>query len=408
MPASQAIRPPSSPTIGAGMIPYGKHHIDDADIQAVVDVLRGNLLTQGPTIEAFEKAIATYVGAKYAVAMASATAGLHVSALAAGVGPGNTLITSPITFVASANAGIYCGGQVAFADIDPATVNMCPVSLQETVVKLKNVRAIIPVHFAGLPCDMPAIKKAADSAGAAVIEDAAHALGATYPGGKRVGCCAHSLMTVFSFHPVKAIAAGEGGMVTTNDEPTYRKLLRLRSHGINKANDPLQLPEQALTNGEANPWYYEMQELGFHYRITDIQCALGLSQFKKLERFLARRRELVTAYDKAFAGMKSCVPAQTTGRDLSGHHLYVLRINFAAAGTTRPRFMAALRNRGIGTQVHYIPVPAHPFYRRMGLKPGDYPNSQEYYHSALSIPLFYDLTNAQQKQVVEAVKELLP
>ncbi|MCE9619613.1 MAG: UDP-4-amino-4,6-dideoxy-N-acetyl-beta-L-altrosamine transaminase [Planctomycetes bacterium] len=390
------------------MIPYGRHHVDEADIQAVVDVLRGRALTQGPMVDAFEKAIADFVGAKYAVAMSSATAGLHLAALAAGVGPGKTLITSPITFVASANAGVYCGGQIAFADIDPATVNMCPASLQEAVSKHTNVRAVIPVHFAGLPCDMPAIKKAADSGGAVVIEDAAHALGATYPGGKRVGCCSHSLMTVFSFHPVKAIAAGEGGMITTNDEPTYRKLLRLRSHGINKANDPLQLPDQSLTAGEPNLWYYEMQELGFHYRITDIQCALGLSQFKKLERFLARRRELVAAYDRDFAGMKTCAPAQRTGRELSGHHLYVLRADFAAAGTTRPRVMAALKSRGIGTQVHYIPVPAHPFYQRMGLKPADYPRSQEYYRSALSIPLFYDLTNAQQKQVVEAVRELLP
>lgn len=389
------------------MIPYGKHHIDEEDIQAVVDVLRSGVLTQGATIEAFEKAVADYVGAKYAIAVSSGTAALHLAALVAGVGPGSSLVTTPITFVASANAGLYVGGRVIFADIDPNTINMSPSSLEQVLIENSDVKAIVPVHFAGLPCDMSSIKALADKVGAVVIEDAAHALGASYPDGKRVGSCVNSLMTIFSFHPVKAIAAGEGGMITTNDEVIYRKLLRLRSHGINKVGDPLQLPLEALTDGHPNPWYYEMQELGYHYRITDVQCGLALSQFKKLDSFISRRRELAKKYDVAFAEMQNCRPAQLFGRDFSGHHLYVLRINFASIGLTRGQFMQELRTRGIGSQVHYIPVPSQPHYRRLGHSPELYPNAQSYYHQALSIPLFYDLTDDQQLQIINAIKELV-
>lgn len=388
------------------MIPYGRHHIDDDDVQAVVRVLRSGTLTQGPTIEAFEQAIATYVGAKYAVAVASGTAALHLAAIAAGVGPGSALVTSPITFVASANAALYAGGRAVFADVEPGTINLSPVSLSRALDENRDVRAVVPVHFAGLPCDMPAIKAASDRAGAAVIEDAAHALGATYPTGERVGSCRHSLMTIFSFHPVKAIAAGEGGMITTNDEPTYRHLLRLRSHGINKLDDPLQQPDQGVTDGVRNPWYYEMQELGYHFRITDIQCALALSQFGKIETFLAKRRALVARYDAAFAAFRHCRPAQSTGRHESGHHLYVVRIDFRAIGSSRAEVMHKLRARNVGTQVHYIPVPAQPFYRRLGYRPEDYPHAQRYYEDALSIPLFYDLTDAEQGGVISALQEL--
>ena len=389
------------------MIPYGKHHIDEDDIQAVVDVLRSGILTQGPAVEAFENAVAAYVGVKYAVGVSSGTAALHLAALAAGVGPGTTLITSPITFVASANSGLYAGGQIAFADVDPNTVNMSPVALKAALAEHPNTKVVIPVHFAGVPCDMTNIKTLADEAGAVVIEDGAHALGATYPNGQHVGCCAHSLMTIFSFHPVKAIAAGEGGMITTNDDGVYRKLLRLRSHGINKLDDPYQLPEHAQTNGVTDPWYYEMQELGYHSRITDMQCGLGLSQLKKLDKFIARRRTLVNKYDEAFAGMKNCYPAQKTGRDISGHHLYVLRINFKKLGISRGQLMQTLRAKQIGSQVHYIPVPAQPYYRNLGFKPEDYPNAQCYYLEALSIPLFYDLTEVQQQKIIDVFKELV-
>ncbi len=389
------------------MIPYGKHHIDEEDIRAVADVLRSGLITQGPAVDAFERAIADYVGVKYAVAVSSGTAALHLAALAAGMGPGKTLITSPITFVASANAGVYAGGKVAFADIDPQTVNMSPEALRVALREHPETKVVVPVHFAGLPCDMPAIKAVTDQAGVVVIEDAAHALGATYPDGKRVGSCAYSLMTIFSFHPVKAIAAGEGGMIMTNDESVYRHLLRLRSHGINKLDDPFLLPEQSKTNGVPDPWYYEMQEIGYHYRISDIQCMLALSQFKKLDKFIARRRALVQRYDKAFAGLLNGRPAQTTGRSESGHHLYVLRINFNSLGMTRGQLMHALRARDIGSQVHYIPVPAQPFYRQMGFVPEDYPVALQYYQEALSIPLFYDLTDEQQDRVISAIKELV-
>ncbi len=389
------------------MIPYGKHYIDDDDIQAVVNVLKSGALTQGPAVEAFEQAVANYVGAKYAVAVSSGTAALHLAAMAAGVGPGASLVTSPITFVASANAGLYVGAKVLFADIDPETVNISPESLKDVLNKNSDVKAIIPVHFAGLPCDMPRIKSLADSAGAVVIEDAAHALGATYADGQRVGSCAHSLMTIFSFHPVKAIAAGEGGMIMTNDEVTYRKLIRLRSHGINKLDDPLQVPNQAFTNGELNPWYYEMQELGFHYRITDLQCALALSQFKKIENFIDRRRQLVKQYDEFFLSTDHCRPAQNVGRDQSAHHIYILKINFDSVGLHRGEFMRQLKVRGIGSQVHYIPVPSQPYYQKLGFQIQEYPNAQKYYQQALSIPLFYSLSDVQQEYVVSTIKELL-
>lgn len=389
------------------MIPYGKHHIDEDDIQAVVDILRSSMLTQGPAVEAFEKAVAEYVGVKYAVAVSSGTAALHLAALAAGVSPGTSVVTSPITFVASANAARYCGADVLFADIDPETINMSPNALREVLLKNANTKVIIPVHFAGLPCDMITIKKLADNAGAIVIEDAAHALGATYPNGKRVGCCENSLMTIFSFHPVKAIAAGEGGMITTNDEAIYRKLIRFRSHGINKLDDKFQLPLQAFTNHELNPWYYEMQELGFHYRITDIQCALALSQFKKLNSFIERRRDLAKNYDIAFAALKKFCPAQTIGRDQSGHHLYVLRIKFDTTDHSRAKIMQKLKEDGIGTQVHYIPVPMHSYYQKLGHNMTNYPNAQDYYNQALSIPLFYDLTSDEQKKVIYTIDKII-
>jgi len=389
------------------MISYGRHHIDEADIQAVVDCLRSGALTQGSRIAAFEQAVAAYVGARYAVAVSSGTAALHVAALAAGVGPASALATSPITFVASANAALYAGARPVFADVDPATANISPSALAEILARNPDVKAVVPVHYAGLSCDMPALKILADRAGAVLIEDAAHALGAYYTDGKRVGCCADSLMTIFSFHPVKSLTTGEGGMITTNDAETYRKLLRLRSHGINKGEDIFHYPENAVTEGVPNPWYYEMFELGFHYRITDIQCALGLSQLAKLDRFVARRRQLALRYDQAFADSRLIQPAQMSGRESSAHHLYPVRIDFSAAGISRATLMKELRQRGIICQVHYIPVPAQPYYRSRGFNPEDYPNAQAYYRQTLSIPLFYELTDQQQDHVIAVLKEFL-
>ena len=387
--------------------PYGKHYLDEDDILAVEKVLRSSNLTQGTKVGEFEHAVANHVGSKYAVAVSSGTAGLHIAAIAAGLSPGKTLVTSPITFVASANVGLYVGANVLFADIDKETINISPTELKHVVQTHENVQAIVPVHFAGLPCDMPAIKQLADEAGAVVIEDAAHALGASYPDGTKVGCCLHSLMTIFSFHPVKVIATGEGGMITTNDKVIYHRLLRLRSHGIDKKDDPLIYPDQKDKDGLQAKWYYEMQEIGYNYRISDIQCALGLSQLAKIDRFILRRRELVRTYDKEFAKMPHCKPAQMVGRVKSGHHIYVLRINFEIIGMSRQRFMQELSEKGIGTQVHYIPVPMHPKYRQLGHNAYKYYNAMEYYNEAISIPLYYSLSDSEQAQVITTIKKLL-
>lgn len=389
------------------MIPYGRHYIDEEDVQAVVEVLRHGALTQGPKILEFELAVADWTGARYAVAVSSGTAALHLACLAANAGPGDNVVTTPNTFVASANCALYAGAIPQFADIDAGTLNLDPPCLAAKCKALKKVRAIIPVHFAGLPCDMPSIRAIADTYGSIVIEDAAHALGARYPGGARVGSCAYSHMTTFSFHPVKAIAAGEGGMITTNDEALYRRLLRLRSHGINKGRDPLVRQEDAYEQGEAKHWYYEMQEMGFNYRITDIQSALALSQMQKLEKFIGRRRELALAYDAAFADLSKVRPTQISGRMLSAHHLYVLQVDFDSLGLSRTWFISALRQEGVGTQVHYIPVVSHPYYRCLGYRPDHFPVTQRYYGQALSIPLYYALTDSEQARVITAIRHLV-
>ena len=392
---------------GANHIPYGRHYIDDDDIDAVVKLLRSGSLTQGDMVECFEKAVAEYVGCKYAVAVSSGTAGLHLAALAAGVGKGSKLITSPISFVASANASLFTGGEIAFADISRDTQNICVSSLEEVIKNNPDTKAIMPVHFAGLPCDMPEIKRIADAASAAVIEDAAHALGSRYADGQRVGCCSHSLMTVFSFHPVKVIAAGEGGMITTNDEVVYRRLIRLRSHGINKLDDALVSQIHPDKIAPVKPWYYEMQELGFNYRLTEIQCALANSQLQKIEKFIEKRRDLVLRYDEAFKDMKCFRPAQLSGRSKSAHHLYVLQVDFAELNLSRTSVMLELKRRNIGTQVHYIPIPSHPYYQSLGHKVDDFPNAKRFYQNALSIPLFYSLSYDQQQYVISQFKELL-
>lgn len=388
-------------------IPYGQHFLDEDDIQAVVEQMRNSTLTQGPTIDKFERAVADYVGVRYAVAVTSGTAALHLACAAAGIGPGDNVVTSAITFVASANCARYLGASPQFADIDPDTLNIDPADLERRCAALGRVRAIVPVHFAGLACDMLAIRKVAESHHAVVIEDAAHALGAQYPDGRRVGCCPYSEMTVFSFHPVKQITTGEGGMITTNDPKLHRKLLRLRSHGINKLDDPLELEHEAHSHGRLNRWYYEMQELGFNYRLTEIQAALGISQLSKLERFLVRRRELVSRYDRAFESHPVIRRGQTTGRESSAHHLYVIRAAFGRGCVGRNEYMQRLFDSGLITQVHYIPLPVHPYYQRLGHRASDYPRAWSYYTEGLSIPLFFGLTDGQQDQVIEKLQALI-
>lgn len=389
------------------IIPYGKHYIDDDDIKAVEEVLRYKNLTQGKEVENFEKAIAKFVGAKYAVAISSWTSGLHLANLVLEVKKGDKVVTSPITFVATPNSVIYCGATPVFSDIDSSTINICPKQLENTIIENPSIKVIIPVHFAGLSCDMESINKIAKKYNLFVIEDAAHALGAKHHDGSMVGSCKYSDMTGFSFHPVKSIAAGEGGMITTNDYSLYKRLLRLRSHGINKLDDDFININQSKTKGISNPWYYEMQDLGFNYRITDIQCALGLSQLKKLNQFINRRRELVEKYDKFFKGFNNLEPAQNNGREISSHHLYVIRINFNKIKYTRASLMNKLKDHGILCQVHYIPVTSQPYYSLKGYNTEHYTESQNFYNQALSIPLYFSLTDQDQEEVIKVFKKLI-
>mgnify|MGYP001182479739 CR=1 FL=1 len=389
------------------IIPYGKHFIDDEDIKAVVEVLKYKNLTQGDEIEKFEHAVAKYVGSKYAVAISSWTSGLHIANLALKVKPGDEVVTSPITFVASSNSAIYCGAKPVFSDINDETINICPNQLEKTIKKNPKIKVIIPVHFSGLPCDMKSISHIAKKYNLYVIEDAAHALGAKYSDGSMVGSCKYSEMTGFSFHPVKSIAAGEGGMITTNNYSIYKKLLRYRSHGINKLDDNFVNEQNSKTNGLTNPWYYEMQELGYNYRITDIQCALGLSQLKKLDKFIERRKDLVNRYDEAFKAFKNINPIQIEGRDLSSHHLYVVRINYDKIKVSRANIMNKLKEKGIFSQVHYIPVTSQPYYKARGYITENYNNSLNFYNECLSLPLYFTLSNSDQDFVINELIKII-
>ena len=390
------------------IIPYGKHFIDEADIDAVINILRNGPLTQGPQIEEFEHEFAKYVNSKYAVAVSSCTAGLHIAAVAAGLEQGDTLITSPITFVASSNAGLYVGANIAFSDISPGTVNMDPSSLSSTLLKSRGKKVVVPVHFAGYPCEMENIKSICDKSSAVIIEDAAHALGAKYKNGQMVGSCCHSLMTVFSMHPVKAIAAGEGGVITTNDADIYRRLLRLRSHGINKVDDEFICLEESVSPSGSNPWYYEMQELGFHYRITDIQCALAKSQLKKLPNFIRRRKEIAERYLQFFSGNKVIQFAQPLDAlERSAFHLFVIRINFRMLRIDKATLMKRLRAANIITQVHYLPVPMHPYYRDKVKTFDQFSASLDYYRQCLSLPIYYSLTDSDQDYVMATIRDII-
>ena len=388
------------------MIPYGKHCLDQEDIKAVIKVLKSDNLTQGPLISVFEKKISKYVGAKYSVAVTSCTAGLHLASIVSKMNKGKVLLTSPITFVATANSSLFCGGETIFADIESSTINISVDSIKSVILKNK-VHAIAPVHFGGLPCDMKKIKEISDRMGTIIYEDAAHSLGASYPDGSRVGSCRYSDMTIFSLHPVKSITTGEGGVITTNNKKIYAKLINLRNHGLEKNQKNFQLKKNSFTKDLINPWYYEMQELGYNYRITDIQCALGLSQLKKIDKFIKKRKKLAKKYDLAFENLKNCEPIQKNMRDLSSNHLYILRINFSKLGKTRAKLMNEFKKAEIMTQVHYIPVMSHPYFQKKNYKKNNFPNTYDYYNSALSIPLFYDLTDKQQLYVIDQVKRLI-
>lgn len=394
----------------SSFIPYSRPCIQDDDIQAVVKVLKSDYLTTGPMVQKFEKALASYCGARYAVVCANGTAALHLACMALGLKEKETIITSPITFLATANCACYVGAEVLFCDVDGATVNLDPVKLKETLKQSRQrVKAVFPVHFAGQPADMEAIHKAVKGKEIKIVEDAAHALGATYRTKKgevvRVGSCRHSDMTIFSFHPVKQITTGEGGAITTNDEKLYRRLVLLRNHGMRK--ESFTNKALAYTQGKVNPWYYEMSEPGYNYRITDIQCALGLSQLKKSSRFLKKRRAIAAFYDRSFKGLSSIETPPKTKDASSSYHLYVLRFDFKKIGSTRREVMERLKKKGIGTQVHYIPLAHQPYYqKRYGLRRGDFPCSEKYYEGALSIPLYPSMTKSDAARVAKAVKKV--
>ena len=399
------------------LIPYGKHYLDDNDIKAVVSVLKDGWLTQGPKVREFEENLAKKVGSKYAVAVSSGTAALHLACMVSDLNQESKVITSANSFVASSNCIEYVGAKPLFSDIDQQSLNMCPIDLEARVESAGGISAIIPVHFSGVPCDMKAISAIAKKYKAIVIEDASHALGGKYESDEMIGNCLFSDMTIFSLHPVKGVTAGEGGVITTNDKALYRRLNQLRSHGIYKGNfdfpgvsvldDKLSNREEAEEDGELNPWYYEMQELGFNYRITDIQCALASSQLNKLEQFIERRKEIVKIYDNYFKKNELVEITQLNSRAISAHHLYVIRIDYKKIGISRSKFMGLLANKGIGTQVHYVPIPMHPYYSKRGFNIKDYPVTEKYYRESLSIPIFFGLDNNSVLFVAEMISQIL-
>lgn len=380
------------------MIPYGRQSISEADIQAVAGVLRSDFLTQGPAVPRFEQAVAARCNARFAVAVNSATSALHIACAALGVGPGDVVWTSPNTFVASANCARYCGAEVDFVDIDRATHNMSPAALSD---KLERARAagklpkvIIPVHFAGLPCEMRRIHELAREYGVRVIEDASHAIGATYAD-TVIGDCRYSDITVFSFHPVKIITTAEGGLCTTQSEALARRMQLLRSHGITREATELQHKEEG-------PWYYEQQLLGFNYRLTDMQAALGLSQLEHLEQWIARRHSIADTYDRAFSQLPLILPVRPAG-SRSALHLYVIQVDPARTAISRKTAFERLRAAGIGVNVHYIPVHWQPDFQSLGFRRGQFPVSEAYYSGCISLPMFATLTDADQQTVIRAV-----
>lgn len=381
------------------MIYYGKQSINEDDIQEVVEVLRSDFLTQGPVIERFEKCVAEYCGAKYAVAVSNGTAALHVACLAAGLGKGDVLWTSPITFVASANCARYCGADVDFVDIDINTYNMSVEALEEKLHKAKRKpKIVVPVHLAGQSCDMRRIRELGVEYGFMVMEDACHAMGADYLG-KKVGCCEFSDMTVFSFHPVKIVTTGEGGMVLTNNKDLYEKLCLYRNHGITRN-------ETFMTHKADGPWYYQQLELGFNYRMTDIQAALGYSQMKRLDEFVHRRRYLAEIYNNLLEDLPITLPEVIADSEPSWH-IYSVRVQLNQVKFTKKKIFEEMRKRGVVLNLHYIPVHTQPYYEKLGHRKNECPEAMRYYEEALTLPLYYSLTDEQQDEVVENLKEVL-
>ncbi len=396
-------------------LPYGRQHVTDDDIAAVAEVLRSDWLTQGPTIAEFERELADVVGARHVVACATGTAALHLTMLALGIGNGDVVVTSPNTFLADANCARYVGAEVQFADIDLATGNIDPDALAGVLKRDAGrcIKAIIPVHFAGQPVDLPRICELAKAHGAVVVDDACHALGATYDccdKAHRVGSGVHAAMTVYSFHPVKHVAMGEGGAVATNDDALADTLRLYRNHGMTKEN--LKQSDMALSpDGEPNPWYYEMQALGMNYRLTDVQAALGKSQLKRLNWSVERRNQIAAYYRE---GLKQrFAPERVKSLDLRdgvlhAYHLFVLQIDFESFGVSRAAVMNRLGDAAIGTQVHYVPVPLQPYYRECGgFVPGDFPSAETYYEKALSIPMYPDLTDEDLDRVLDSLRDSL-
>lgn len=371
------------------MIPYGKQTIEQDDIQAVVDVLKSDFLTTGPQIAEFEQTVADYVGAKYAVAISNGTSALHAACFAAGIRPGDEVITTPLTFAASANCVLYCGGTPVFADVDPKTYNIDPEDIRRKITD--RTKAIIAVHLAGQPCDMDAIHSIAREHGLIVIEDGAHALGSVYKG-KKVGSM--SDMTTFSFHPVKPITTGEGGMIVTDNEDFYKKMILFRSHGITR--------DDSMMTRNDGPWFYQQFDLGYNYRITDIQCALGCSQMKKLDRFLARRKEIVARYNEALADCDNIITPYQLSDTESGWHLYIVQVK----NCDRRQVFENMREKGIGVNVHYIPVYMHPYYQEHGYENVHCANAEEIYSHIISLPLYPGLTSEQQDYVIDTLKSL--
>lgn len=383
-------------------IPYGRQDITQADIDAVLSVLQSDFLTQGPMVPKFEEAVATYCNAQYAVAVNSATSALHIACMALGLGPGDWLWTTPITFVASANCGLYCGAQVDFVDIDPRTYNLCPVALERKLVQAeldgKLPKVVVSVHLCGQPCENAAIHALGQKYGFKIIEDASHAIGGRYKG-EPIGNCRFSDITVFSFHPVKIITTAEGGMALTNSAGLANKMELFRSHGITR--DPAQMSHE--TEG---PWYYQQIELGYNYRMTELQAALGMSQMARLDAYVARRHELAGRYDQLLANLPVNTPWQHPD-SYSGLHLYPIRLKVRQIQASHRQVFESLRQQGIGVNLHYIPVHTQPYYERMGFKAGDFPESERYYAEAISLPMYQSLIGTQQDQVIASLTKAL-